>query len=136
MDDFVDSTLKALHRKEVEKEPFLCQGTGTEVDARTAELYSREGNTDITELMVIDETTQCDECEHNAKGKSFCTCGVTLQESLQDAKHHFRKALNKNFEGCTDRVKNEADYQEKQPHVRNHGPLGQHRKWTSESPQK
>ena len=38
-----------------------------------------EGITDIPELVVIDETTQCEHCkEHNAKVKSYRTCGVTL----------------------------------------------------------
>ena len=41
----LNSILQALRRKELEK--------GTEVDARTAELYSEHGNTDITELAVI-----------------------------------------------------------------------------------
>ena len=42
------------------------------MDARKAELYSKPGNTDITELVVIDVTTQCEKCkEHNAKGNSF-----------------------------------------------------------------
>ena len=51
------------------------------MNARTAELYSEQGNTDLKELMVIDETTQCKKCkEHSAKGKSFRTCGVILQE--------------------------------------------------------
>ena len=38
------------------------------MDARTAELYSKQGNIDIIELVVIDETTQCEKCkEHIAK---------------------------------------------------------------------
>ena len=54
----------------------------TEVNERTAELYSKRGKTGITELVVIDETTRnAEKCErHNAKGKSFCTCGDILQE--------------------------------------------------------
>ena len=43
-----------------------------EVNTRTAELSSEQGNTDFTVLVVIDETTQCGKCkEHNAKGKPF-----------------------------------------------------------------
>ena len=42
------------------------------MDAPTAAVYSEQGNMDITELMVIDEMTQCEKCkEHNAKGMSF-----------------------------------------------------------------
>ena len=53
--------------------------------ARTAELYSEQGNIDITEFVVIDETKQCEKCkEHNAKGKSFCTGGIILQELLAE----------------------------------------------------
>ena len=77
------------------------------------------------------------------KGKTFCTCGVILQEvsaektktskettaqviirpcglqwqtrtrglsrHVRTAKHHLRKVLNKNFEGCADRWKSDAD---------------------------
>ena len=53
---------------------------GTEVDECTAELYCRQGHTDTTGLVVIDETTQCEKCkEHDAEGKPFLsTCGVIL----------------------------------------------------------
>ena len=41
------------------------------MNERTAELYSKQGNTDITELVDIDETTQCENCkEHDAKQES------------------------------------------------------------------
>ena len=54
---------------------------GTEVNTRTAELCSKQGNTDISELPVIDATTQCEKCkEPNAEGKSFCKYGVIVQE--------------------------------------------------------
>ena len=44
------------------------------MDALTAELYSKQGNIDTTELADIGKTTQCGKCkEHNAKRKSFCT---------------------------------------------------------------
>ena len=66
----VDSILQAPHRKELEDELLRYQKRSTEVDARTAELYSNQGNTDITELELIDETTQCEKCEvHHAKRK-------------------------------------------------------------------
>ena len=50
--------------------------------------------TDITELGVIDETTQCEACKaHNAEGKCLCTCGSSLpglqkeeQETLKNYK--------------------------------------------------
>ena len=44
-------------------------------------LYSKQGNTAITELVVLDELTQCNSCkEQFANGKSFLTCGLMLQE--------------------------------------------------------
>ena len=50
-----------------------------EMDERTAELYSEQGDADITELVDMDEMTTCDSYkEHNAKGKSFCACGSIL----------------------------------------------------------
>ena len=47
---------QALHGKNLKKKCFSIK-KGTEVDARTAELYSKQGNTDLTELVVSDETT-------------------------------------------------------------------------------
>ena len=39
---------------------------------RTAELYSKQGSTDITEVGVFEETTQCEKCQaHNANRKSL-----------------------------------------------------------------
>ena len=73
--------LQTPYRNELENKQVQYQEEGTEVDARTAELYSKQGNIDITEFVVIDETKQCEKCrEHNAKGKSFCTGGIILQE--------------------------------------------------------
>ena len=72
---------KHLTDKSPKKNDFSIKKKSAEGDARTAELYSKQRNSGITELVVIDETTQCEKCtEHNAKGKSFCTCGVILQE--------------------------------------------------------
>ena len=71
----VNSIGKDPRRQELEEGLFQYQEEGTEVDERTAELYSKQGNADI------DETTQCKNCkENNPKYKSFCTCGVILQE--------------------------------------------------------
>ena len=68
-----------LHRNEIEEELLQYQGKRTEVNARTAEMLSEQGNSDLTELVVIGVTTQCEACEeHIAKGESFCTCGVIL----------------------------------------------------------
>ena len=74
---------KSPHRKELEEELRKYQVKGTEVDERAADLYSKQGLTDITELVVIDETTQCEKCkEHDAKRKVFLhmwsifICGV------------------------------------------------------------
>ena len=50
-----------------------------EADTRTAELYTKHVNTDIIELVIIDETTHCEKSkDHNAKGKYFCKCGSIL----------------------------------------------------------
>ena len=77
--------------KELEKTPLQSKEKGTEVDARAAELYSKPGNTDITELVVIDETTPCEECqEHNATRKSFCNCGSILQQFAMTEKDEQR----------------------------------------------
>ena len=68
-------------KDEITNELLQFQEKGTEVDERTAELYSLQGNIDITEVVVVDEMTQCKTClEHNAKGKPFCACGLILQE--------------------------------------------------------
>ena len=51
----------------------------TKKDKRTAELYSEQGNTDFTEVTVIDEITQCENYkEHIAKGRYFCIRGSIL----------------------------------------------------------
>ena len=72
---------KLLTENELENKQVQYQEKCTEVDGRTAELYSKQGNIDITEFVVIDEITQCKVCEeYNAKGKSFCTGGTILQE--------------------------------------------------------
>ena len=71
---------KALHRNKLEEELLQNQANmyGREC---TVDLCSDQGNSDVTELMVIDETTQCENCwEHSAHGMSFCTGGVILQE--------------------------------------------------------
>ena len=50
----VHSILQIPHRNKLTKQ-LQYQGKGTEVDARTVELYSKQGNSDIPELIVIDE---------------------------------------------------------------------------------
>ena len=42
------------------------------MDTRTAEWYSKPGNTDVTDLVVIEETTQCEKVQRTqCKGKVF-----------------------------------------------------------------
>ena len=48
----------ALHRKEFEKE--LRYGS------EHTQIYSAQGNTDLSQLMVIDEMIQCKVCQKNA----------------------------------------------------------------------
>ena len=73
---------KNLIEKELEDDLLQCPRKDTDVNERTAELYSKQGNKDVTELAVFDETTQCEtRRRHNAKGMSFCTCGIILHES-------------------------------------------------------
>ena len=60
-----------------QKNYFSFKIKGTEEDERTTELYSKQGNTDITELVGIDEMTQSEICkEHNAKERSCCKVRV------------------------------------------------------------
>ena len=74
------------------------QEKGTEVDVR-AELYSKQGNTDFTELTVLDVMTQCEACkEHNLKGKSSCT-----QKVLIIKLHSTIAEKHQHIEGCADR---------------------------------
>ena len=49
--------------KHTKKAKTSVSRKGTEVEARTAELHSKQGNTDITELIVTDGTTQCEKCK-------------------------------------------------------------------------
>ena len=68
----VNFVLHCPNQDEPTKGPLQYQEKGTEVVAHTAELQSKEGNTDISEPVVIDETAQCEKCkEHNAKRKVF-----------------------------------------------------------------
>ena len=79
IESFVNFFMQSPNKDELTKELLQYQQEGTEVDERTAELYSTFGNTDI---MIIDEMTQFEACkEHNAKGLSFCTCGSILPGS-------------------------------------------------------
>ena len=84
--DFIRTCIRfnvqSPNKDELTKELLQYQEAGTEV---TAELCSKQGNTHITEVVVIDEMAQCEVCEeHNAKGKSFCKCGSMLQELSAD----------------------------------------------------
>ena len=64
--------MQVPHSRDLEEELLQYQVKGTEVNTRTPELYSEQGNTD--------EMIQCKVCKrHNAKGKSFAR-GVILQE--------------------------------------------------------
>ena len=56
----VSSILQAPHRKGLEEDVLQCQRKATEANERTAELYSEQGNTAAAELVVNDETTQCE----------------------------------------------------------------------------
>ena len=81
------SFCKPLAEKSWKKELPQYQQMGTEVDARTVELYSKQGNTDIKEHLIIDEMTQCEICdEHHARVESFCKCGQFCQGYKQDMK--------------------------------------------------
>ena len=68
----VNWILQSPNNDELTRDMLRSQEKGTEVDKRTAELYSEQGNIDITEIVVIDETMQCEKCqEHHAKRKCF-----------------------------------------------------------------
>ena len=97
------SFYKHLTEKSFKKNCFSIKKKGMEVNARTAELYSEQCNTDITELAVIDETTQCEKCkEHNAEGKSFCICGFILQaSSAEKRKNMLKDTTARKWLACT-----------------------------------
>ena len=89
----VNSILQSPHRRKFKEELLQCQRKDTEVNERTAELHSKQGDIGTTELVVIDETTQCDECkEHKAKGKSFYTRGVILEALSAEKTHTLKEA--------------------------------------------
>ena len=58
----VNSIAKVPHKKELEEELLQCHEKGTEVNAPTAELYREQRHTDLTELVVILQTTQYEIC--------------------------------------------------------------------------
>ena len=62
--------LQTPHRKEHEEELIQYQVKGTEVKARTGELYSEQGNTDLSELTVIDAMIQCIACKKHKRSHS------------------------------------------------------------------
>ena len=64
----VSSTLQSSNEDEPTTEQVQYQDKVTEVDERTPDLHSKQGNTDITDLVVVDEVTQCEVCkEHHGK---------------------------------------------------------------------
>ena len=53
---------------------------------RTAKLHGSHGNTDITELMVIDEMTQCEmSTEYKTEGTSFGSGSILFDLSAEKA---------------------------------------------------
>ena len=68
----VQGSFFAPHTKEPEKKLLQYHEKCTEVHARTAELYSEQRNSDLMELMVTDEMTECKVCKKtHAEGKSL-----------------------------------------------------------------
>ena len=85
----VNFIFQAPHRKELESELLHFQEKGTEVDA----LAELQGNTDLTELIVINEMIQGEVCgRHSAKGRSFCTSGHFARTISRKNKNVERKA--------------------------------------------
>ena len=71
----------------------------TEVKDRTAELYSELGNSEITELLIIDQTMQCEMCrDRNGKGRPSRKCGSILPGL--DAERKKRKETTKQVMIC------------------------------------
>ena len=71
--NWVNFILQVHHRKGLEEEPLECQEKDAEVNTRTAMLCSAQGNSDLSELMAIDEMIQY---------KSFsCKKNTTQKES-------------------------------------------------------
>ena len=73
---------------------FNIKEEGTEVDERT-DLYSNQGNSDVTEFLVIDEMTQST-CfkERNTKGEFFA-CVVRFCPSYKQKRRTFLKETTK-----------------------------------------
>ena len=86
----VDFNLQAPHRKELEEDLLQCQRKDTEVNERIVEMYSELVNTDITELVVIDESSQCETCKRqNARRVFFAhvePCSKHCQQSCCNVK--------------------------------------------------
>ena len=79
----VNSILRTPHREELEASLPQFQVKCTEVNTRTAELCSKRGNIDLSELMVIDDLIQCKACKRPvAQGKSF-SAHVDYQQTSQ-----------------------------------------------------
>ena len=101
------SVAKAPRKKGLDNKQHPYQTKGTEVDARTAAVYSEQGNIDITKLMVIDD----EKCkEHNAKGMSFLhmwsnSAGIFGRNSISGRETIFSRE------------------REEMPYVRNHTPM-------------
>ena len=74
--------MKLFTDKRLKQNCFSIKERVSKEHACAAEfLHSEEGNTDITEVIVIDEIARCKVCkEHGANGKSFCKCRIVLQE--------------------------------------------------------
>ena len=82
----VDSILHALHRKELEAEQYQCQRKFLEVNESTAGLYSKQGNTDFSEHMVVDEMIQFEVCK-----KTQCKKKVPSANEVSFGKNYHQK---------------------------------------------
>ena len=76
-----DPDHKHLTEKSLKKIYLLqYQEKGSEVNARTAEWHSAQGNADLSDLMVIDDLVQCKACKIHSKWKVLLHMWSTLQE--------------------------------------------------------
>ena len=91
---------KHLTEKELEGELNQCQEKDTEVNVRTAESYSEQGNTGLTELTVIDEMTQCKACKRYTAEEDIVylwnnSAGTCSRKNEHDLQQKFKKQRRK-----------------------------------------
>ena len=83
--------LLSPNKDEPTEELLLYQEKSTEVDERTTEVHSEQGNTGSTELVVMDEMTQCEIYSKNTMQKEslFANVDQFFQSYMQKWRKRF-----------------------------------------------